>query len=213
MSKKMSRVDWSSVENALEQGGSSGNRMAVIETNKIFNKALEERKFPGDTPEKKIQNVQSIFTNLDKLNYARAIHDKIISELNYEISVDETQELISAYYQAIIDITQLSKGKLNIFTRVKFKISNLFRFKLMRRLKNTTILLIVFFILVVLLSDTQIGTSIALKFIDFARFVVYKLLLYIGIVIGAGIVLLGLVYWWEVKRNKSDIAIEKEDES
>lgn len=209
MSKQLFHIDWSSVEKALEQDGHIGRKMAIIETDKIFGKLLEKKNFPGDTIEKKIQNIQTIFTNLDKLNYARAIHDKIISELNYEVSIDETKELISAYYQAIVDITQLSSGKFNVFTRVKFKIINLLRFKLIRQLRNVILLLVIFFVLVVLLSDTQIGMLLALKIVGIARFVVYKLLFYLGIATGAGIILLGLVYWWEVKRSKSEIVIEE----
>lgn len=209
MSKQLSHIDWSPVEKALEQGGALGYKMAVIETDKIFAKLLEAKQFPGDTIDKKIQNIQSIFSNLEKLNYARAIHDKIISEPNFEIGEQETQHLISAYYQAIIDITQMRGGALNIFTRVKFRIINLFRYRIIRWIKNIVISTTLFFVTVVLLNDTVIGRMIASKVIGSAHFIVYKLLLYIGIGVIVILVLITLVYYWEQKRNKNKIVIEE----
>lgn len=209
MLKQPSNIDWSPVEKALEQGGALGYKMAVIETNKIFNKVLEEKNFPGDNIDKKIQNIQSVFTNLDKLNYARAIHDKIISEPNFEISGEEAQHLISAYYQAIIDISQFRRSRLHVITRIKFKIINLFRYKAARWIRNTLLLLIIFFAAVVWLNDTSLGRKISLKVVDLAHFVVYKLLLYGGIGIVVLLLIIGLVYWWEQKRNKNDIIVEE----
>lgn len=209
MPKQLSHIDWSPVEKALEQGGALGYKMAIIETDKIFAKLLEAKQFPGDTVDKKIQNIQSVFSNSEKLNYARAIHDKIISEPNFEIGEQETQHLISAYYQAIIDITQMRGNTLGIFKRIKFIIINLFRYKIIRWLRNIVILLVVFFVTIVLLNDTSIGQKTALKVVDAAHFVVYKLMLYFGIGIIGLLVIIGLVYWWEQKRNKSEIVIEE----
>lgn len=209
MPKQLSHIDWSPVEKALEQGGALGYKMAVIETDKIFAKLLKAKQFPGDTIDKKIQNIQSVFSNLEKLNYARAIHDKIISESNFEIGEQETQHLISVYYQAIIDITQMRGSTFSIFKRIKFIIISLFRYKIICWLRNIVVLLIVFFVTIILLNDTAIGRKITLKIVDAAHFVVYKLLLYSGIGIIGLLVIIGLVYWWEQKRNKNEIVIEE----
>lgn len=209
MIKNPSPIDWSPVEKALEQGGALGYKMAIIETDKIFNKALEKKNFPGETVDKKIQNIQSVFSNMEKLNYARAIHDKIISEPNFEISGEETQHLIGAYYQAIIDITQLRHGALNIFTRIKFNIINLFRYKLVRWARNIILSIILFFIIVIFLNDTLIGKKITSGIVDIAHVVVYKILLYGGIGIVGILAIIGLVYWWEQKRGRNEIVVEE----
>lgn len=209
MTTHHSHIDWSSVEKALEQGGALGYKMAVIETDKIFNKVIEEKNIPGDTMDKKIQNIQSVFSNSEKLRYARAIHDKIVSESNFEVSGEETQHLISAYYQAIIDVTQMRHGTLNIFTRLKFRIINLFRYKIARWIRNIAILFLLFFITVVLSHDTFIGRRITAIVVEFSQFMVYKFLAYAGIIILGVLVLIGLSYWWEQRRNRSKITIEE----
>jgi len=209
MTTHHSNIDWSSVEKALEQGGALGYKMAVIETEKIFNKVIEEKNIPGDTIDKKIQNIQSVFSNAEKLHYARAIHDKIVSESNFEISEQETQRLISAYYQAIIDITQMRRGALNIFTRIKFKTINLFRYKIVRWIRNIAIALLLFFTIVVVLHDTLVGQKITGIVVEFSQFMVYKFLAYTGIAIVSILVLIGIVYWWEQKRNRNEITIEE----
>lgn len=209
MANHHSHIDWSSVEKALEQGGAFGYKMAIIETDKIFNNVIEEKNIPGDTIDKKIQSIRSVFSNSEKLQYARVIHDKIVSESNFEVSEQETQHLISAYYQAIIDVTQMRNGTLHIFTRLKFKVINLFRYKIARWIRNLTVLFLLFFITVVVLHDTLVGQKITAAVVEFAQFMVYKFLVYAGIVIVGMLVLIGLIYWWEQKRNRSDITIEE----
>lgn len=209
MANRHSNINWSSVEKALEQGGALGYKMAIIETNKIFNNVIEEKNIPGDTIDKKIQNIQSVFSNSEKLQYARAIHDKIVSESNFEVSEQETQHLISAYYQAIIDVTQMRNGTLHIFTRLNFKIINLFRYKIARWIKNLAVLSLLFFITVVVLHDTLIGQRITAAIVEFAQFMVYKFLVYAGIVIVGMLILIGLVYWWEQRRNRNNVIIEE----
>lgn len=209
MANHHSHIDWSSVEKALEQGGALGYKMAIIETDKIFNNVIEEKNIPGDTIDKKIQSIRSVFSNSEKLQYARAIHDKIVSESNFEVSEQETQHLISAYYQAIIDVTQMRNGTLHIFTRLKFKVINLFRYKIARWIRNLLVLFLLFFITVVVLHDTLVGQKITAAVVEFAQFMVYKFLVYAGIVIVGMLVLIGLIYWWEQKRNRSEITIEE----
>lgn len=209
MANHHSHIDWSSVEKALEQGGAFGYKMAIIETDKIFNNVIEEKNIPGDTIDKKIQSIRSVFSNSEKLQYARAIHDKIVSESNFEVSEQEIQHLISAYYQAIIDVTQMRNGTLHIFTRLKFKVINLFRYKIARWIRNLTVLFLLFFITVVVLHDTLVGQKITAAVVEFAQFMVYKFLVYAGIVIVGMLVLIGLIYWWEQKRNRSEITIEE----
>lgn len=209
MPTSSSHIDWSPVEKALEQGGALGYKMAIIETDKIFNSVLKEKNFPGDTADKKIQNIQSIFSNLEKLNYARAIHDKIVSEPNFEISGEETQHLISAYYQAIIDITQMRHGRLNVITRIKFRVANIFHYTVARWIRNAVGFTISFFVFVVLLNDTSPGQKITQAIVGLAHIIVYKILMYAGIGIAIVLIIIGLIYWWERKRNGSEIVVEE----
>ena len=111
-------LNWQFVESALEEGSSSGYKIAVLETAKLLDQALEEQNFSGKNFEERLNSARNIFANEENVNQALEIRQKIIEQPYFDISVEETKETIANFYQAIVDVTENQPGvlsKLNVF--------------------------------------------------------------------------------------------------
>ena len=112
---------WEIVEKELKKGDMSANKVAVIETEKIFKKVLREKNLPGKDLESQIRNHKNLFSNPDKLKYSRAMHKKITTEPGFDISEEDTKEIIRGYHEAISDLEKINfndfpiKEKISLF--------------------------------------------------------------------------------------------------
>ena len=191
--------EWQLIENLLNEGTMSGYKIAVIETEKILKTVLDDKNFPGKDIHMQIENARVVLENFDKLNYSRAMYNKIIEESAFDISSEDTKEIIAGYYKAISDIIKIDskdiefKEKINLFLQKYF-------YNFPSKIRNGFILVFLFLLAVFISTETSTGQSIAEVTSEFSRFVFYKLIpTILAIAILGGIVVGGLYYW---KRKK-----------
>jgi hypothetical protein len=192
-------LDWNAVEKALNDGSSSGYKIAVIETDKILAQALKDKNYQGEDIEENLEIAKNIFTDYEKLEYARAMREKIISEQNFEVSREDTKEIIASYYQAISDLME-SKSKIKLgqktVSKIKKSVSSPSSI-----IKKTAIGIFLFFLTVLILSDTQIGHSITEFLSASARFIFYKLLVIVAIAAGIIVIIIGTISFFENRKE------------
>lgn len=167
--------EWAFVENALNDGTKSGYKIAVIETEKILKDSLQKKNFPGETMENKIEFIQKRLSNPDKLKYSRAMYKKIINETGFDISVDDTKDIIAGYYKAISDISRMNYYNISLKDKL-FNFGEKYSNNIPSLLKNVTASLLLFFLVVLLSSETEMGQSFALLLKELSKFIFYRLI-------------------------------------
>jgi len=194
------QTSWNFVEEALSEGTASGHKVAVLETEKILSVALNDKKFPGNNIREQIKSAEIILRNPEKLNYARAMYDKLVKEPGFDLSAEDAKEIISGYYMAISDIVKMSskgisfKEKLNLLFQRHF-------YQFPRKIKMFLALIFIFFLVVFISTETSAGRSISAAIVGFSQFLFYKVLLVILIIaIVAALIMVALYYWQNRRR-------------
>lgn len=192
MLKKSLKINWKIIQNALNEGTVSGYKIAVLEMNKIFQTFLKNKKYSAKTKEKQFEKILSIIKHEEKLIYARTMHKKILKEPGFDIGKEDTQDIIKGYYSAMVDIFRdLHKQetwKTNLINKFKYYYPKPLKF-----LKIAGIISAIFIILVLFLADTSIGNSLTHALINFIHFIIFKLLILIGILGAIGLTIFGII--------------------
>lgn len=174
-------IDWRPIEKALEEQSQNGYKIAVIETHKVFQILLEEKKFPGKTFEERFKKAKKIFSSPEKTEYAINMYKKILNEQHFEISSEDVKEIIATYYQAMIDIKEEAPRKsLGILTKIRL-LAPVKKRNTKKVIIWVVVIIFAFFFIVFLLDRTHIGNTAARIIADIATFVYTKLIIAIGI--------------------------------
>ena len=190
---------WDIVDRALNEGTNSGYKIAIIETEKILLMVLDDRKIPGKSISEKIKNIESLIKSTDRLNYSRAICEKLTKEPGFSVSADETREIVAGYYKTISDIVKIESKNLASKEKINFFLQRYFN-KFPQKTKKGAILTFLFFFAVFLSTETSTGQFISEMISNFSQFIFYK---FIPIVFASAVVLamiVGGLYYW---KNKS----------
>lgn len=191
-------LDWSSVERALEEGTFSGYKMAVVETEKIFHQVLEAKKIPGKTPTSQIQFAKKFLGLPNKLNNARAIYQKILSQPHFSIDRDETKDTIAAYYQAIIDLEENLTKHLGWQDRISLRAKHLLD-KTPSQLKKIGIAIAIFAFGTLFLAKTSPGRLTASVLTNIADFIIFRVFAGLTVIALIVLIIFGVMYF---KRRK-----------
>ena len=191
---------WDTVENSLNEEFSSGYKIAVIETEKILRMALNDKKFPGKNINEQIKNAEIIIKSPEKLDYSRAMYNKIINEPDFDISSEDIKEIEMGYYRAISDITKMKSKDIKFKERINLLLQRYF-YGFPRRIKKSLILSFLFFLTIFLFTETSTGRLIFEMLSDFSRFIFYKVVPGILALIAVGIVIIGGLYYWKSRKK------------
>ena len=190
---------WQLIENLLNEGTMSGYKLAVIETEKILQVVLDDKNFPGKNISKQIENARVVLENFDKLNYSRAMYNKIIKESAFDISSEDTKEIIAGYYKAISDIIKMESKDVELKEKVNLLLQRHF-YNFPARIRNSFVLIFIFLLAIFISTETATGQSIFIIISNFSQFVFYKLIpIILALAVLGGIIIGGLYYW---KRKK-----------
>jgi len=196
-------LNWRSVETALKEGTSSGYKVAVLETAKLLDQVLIEKKFPGKNFEERLNSAKSIFTNEEIVDQVYEARRKIIEQPYFYISSDETKKTIANFYQMITEATETQSSRLNIFRNINLKFKKFFLFG-RGIIKKSLIGLFLFFLIVLILADTGPGQSLTNFLIDIAHFIFYKLLIVAAIAAAIIIIVIGTLSYLEGRRENDE---------
>jgi hypothetical protein len=191
---------WKTVDKALNEGTMSGYKIAIIETEKILSMALDDEKFPGKDISEQIKNAEIVFRNKEKLDYSRAMYNKIVKEPGFDISSEDTKEIVTGYYQAISDIVRMGPENIGLKEKVSLLLQRYF-YQFSQKTRKIAILLFLFFLSVFIITETPTGHSISELVINLTRFLFYKVLPVILTIAAIGIAVIGLLYYWQSRKR------------
>lgn len=186
-------LNWSAAEKALAEGTFSGYKIGILETEKLFNELLKNKQIPGNSVERKIKYIHRFLSLPDKLDYSRNVCERIISEPHFEISREETKQIISGYWQAMLDIEEAVES-LSLWEKISMRLKHI----LAVSFKNTRYIFLAILAasaFIWLLAETTAGKKIAGIIIAANHFFIFKFLFWTAITLLALFAIGGILYF------------------
>ena len=202
-------LNWEKVEAYVNEKDKGGTAMAVIETEKIFDEVLKRRNFPGKTTDQRIHNARGTFSDFEALQLARDVYKKLALEIDAEISVTDIKEVLSAYHQAIKDLTKIEEKELKTLDKVILFVRHYINAP-RKLLKRAALSVVLFFFIIFILDNTSAGRSVVAVLVKVAHFIFSWVLLTLLLILGVVIIIVGAVLYFESRKKRSKLKIEKE---
>ncbi len=165
-------LNWSAVEKALAEGTFSGYKIGILETEKLFGDFLEKKDIPGRSTDAKIKYIAKFLSRREQLKYAREIRKKIIEQPHFEISHEETKQVIAGYWQATIDleeaVSSLSTGQ-KLSLRLRF-----YRSLIVKKIKAIGVIFAAFLLLILFFNETTAGKKTILAIANAVHYLVFR---------------------------------------
>lgn len=96
---------WGGIVKRLEKGKESEYRMAIVEADALLRETLEKMGYKGQTIKDLIDQVDSkTLPNIEKIRRAHNFRNTIVHDPSYELSLEETKNVIGVYEQAFRDL-------------------------------------------------------------------------------------------------------------
>ncbi len=96
-SKKFAK-QWSNITAKLRTGNELEYKLAIIEADGLLEQTLEKMKFEGETVKERLAKVPKIIIgDVKNIEKAQEIRDKVVHEPDYQLSLEETKEVLNIY--------------------------------------------------------------------------------------------------------------------
>lgn len=186
-------LDWSAVEKALAEGTFSGYKVGILETEKLFKEFLKNKNIPGKDTGRQIKYIKRFLSLPDKLNYSWHTYQRIILDPQFDLSREETKQIISGYWQALIDIEEAIES-LTRWEKISLRLKYLSGI-ILQRLKRFGVAFAGLIFLIWFLGETIWGNRIINALVLANHFFVFKILFWTAIILAGLAVLSGILYF------------------
>jgi hypothetical protein len=102
--KEEYQADFLQIENSLSKDNELTFNAAVIEADKLLDKALMEMDLPGKTMGERMKAASNLFTQNNSIWYAHKMRNMIAHERNFKIDYLKANHALKAYRQALKDL-------------------------------------------------------------------------------------------------------------
>ncbi len=102
--KEEYQTDFLSIENSLRKDNELSFNAAVVEADKLLDKALMEMGLPGKTMGERMKSASNKFSSNNSVWYAHKIRNQIAHERNFKIDYNKAAHALKAYRQALKDL-------------------------------------------------------------------------------------------------------------
>lgn len=103
--KENYQVDFLKIENSLQQGNESSYAMAIIQGDKLLDKALCEMGVQGRTMGDRLKRVgKEKFSELNAVWHAHKLRNQIAHESDFQPEYRQAQHALATYKQALKDL-------------------------------------------------------------------------------------------------------------
>ncbi|MBQ9020378.1 hypothetical protein IJ096_03625 [Candidatus Saccharibacteria bacterium] len=98
------QVDFLKIENALTKEDASSHPMAIIEGDKLLDRAMMEMGIPGKTMGDRLKKAGSKFSSENSVWYAHKIRNQIAHEHGYKVDYNQAKHALNTYRKALKDL-------------------------------------------------------------------------------------------------------------
>ena len=103
--KENYQIDFLRIENSLQKGNEATYSMAIIEGDKLLDRALCEMGVPGRTMGDRLKKIgKERFSQLNSVWYAHKIRNQIAHESDFSPEYKQAQHALETYKQALKDL-------------------------------------------------------------------------------------------------------------
>lgn len=98
------QTDFLAIENALSADNPASFNMAIVDADKLLDKAMHEMGVPGKTMGDRLKRSGSKFTQLNAVWYAHKLRNQIAHEHGFKVEYKQAKHALSTYRQALKDL-------------------------------------------------------------------------------------------------------------
>ena len=98
------QIDWLKIENSLTRENKASYATAVIEADKLLDKAMNDMGVLGKTMGERLKKVGGRFSELNSVWYAHKLRNQIAHEHGFEISYNQAAHALSTFKKALKDL-------------------------------------------------------------------------------------------------------------
>ena len=102
--KEEYQADFLAIENSLRKDNELSFNAAVVEADKLLDKALMEMSLPGKTMGERMKAAQNKFSSNNSVWYAHKMRNQIAHERNFKVDYNKAAHALKAYRQALKDL-------------------------------------------------------------------------------------------------------------
>lgn len=98
------QTKWLKIENSLSKTNTRSYGMAVIEGDKLLDRALQEMGIAGKTMGERLKRIDSKLPNINQVWYAHKLRNQIAHESDFDISYEQARKALAIFKQALKDL-------------------------------------------------------------------------------------------------------------
>lgn len=98
------RVKWLAIEQSLKDDQEATYHLALLNADKLLDKALQERGFRGNTMGERMRSAQKTWSNANHVWVAHKLRNQIAHESDVKVSLDMTRRALAAFKQGLKDV-------------------------------------------------------------------------------------------------------------
>lgn len=99
--KQEYQTRWLKIENSLEKGDERTYRLAVLDADKLVDRALKEMGIPGQSMGEKLKKIGDRLPDINKLWHAHKLRNQIVHESDFRISYNEARQALVIFRQTL----------------------------------------------------------------------------------------------------------------
>ncbi|MBQ8984849.1 hypothetical protein IJ098_03280 [Candidatus Saccharibacteria bacterium] len=98
------QTDWLKIENSLDKDNKQSYNSAVIDADKLLDKALNEMGLPGKTMGERMKRAGGYFSQVNSVWYAHKIRNQIAHEHGFSVDYNQAKHALASFKQALKDL-------------------------------------------------------------------------------------------------------------
>jgi len=98
------RSAWLKIEQEVDPGNVPSYQLALLNADKLLDKALQARGVRGQTMGERMKSFNSQWSNANNIWSAHKIRNKLAHESNFQVNLDTTKRALAVYKQALKDV-------------------------------------------------------------------------------------------------------------
>ena len=102
--KEEYQAAWLHIENSLDKANPVTYPVAVIEADKLLDKALSEMGVPGKTMGDRLKRSAGRFTKLNSVWYAHKLRNQLAHEHGFKVEYTQARHALASFKQALKDL-------------------------------------------------------------------------------------------------------------
>ena len=98
------QVNFLKIENSLTRENATSHNMAVVEADKLLDRAMMEMGVPGRTMGDRLKKVGPHFSQLNSVWYAHKLRNRIAHEHGFQMDYNQAKRALANYKKALKDL-------------------------------------------------------------------------------------------------------------